>query len=134
MHPDRERLREAYQRQFPRNPELRHAWWIRDEQRASDTAAATVPALCGAPILVADTQSPTPSRRRGFAKPGRIYDNAGMSDWVGMDCVDCLRAYNATYARQRRRELNRLLTWYLAHHLELDDRRVDALLKQLRER
>ncbi|ORB26617.1 hypothetical protein [Mycolicibacterium parafortuitum] len=135
--PDRERLRAEYFAQFPRNPELRHRYWINEAQTAWDAGHRAVTAVCGAtmplqrdPRSICDQESsPTELER-----PAEIDWETEFEDpetdmwWIDMQCVDCLRVANECRQANRRRLLEALLAWFAQHPETISDADADALM------
>jgi len=107
-------MRERYRAlPFPRNPNLKHRYWVKEAEAAWDDGSKTVIALCGEPMTVkVDPRRPSKGNddrdADGYVVPKQLSDieytdlDTGL-EWIDMSCVDCCRVAN-DYREQTRRE------------------------------
>ncbi|MEW5810874.1 MAG: hypothetical protein AB1925_15630 [Actinomycetota bacterium] len=135
---DLERLRGAYRRAFPRNPNLVHRRWDTDAIRAWDDGTRRVIALCGEPIEVkSDPRQAAKYRTTENELDGyliaREFGDTEYEDpktglwWLDMDCVDCVRASNEHRALIRRLDLEEWLAWFARNPDALTQSEADDL-------
>lgn len=132
--PDRERLREAYFKQFPRNPNLTH--WYSHVEAAQARAAGqeTMLVKCGDTMQVPPEHCDGKGRSAepGLVKPNKMRDQeyedaeTGLS-WVDMECVNCLKVVNAGRVERSRADLERLIRWYFVRSHLLTAAEVEEL-------
>ncbi|WP_205874432.1 zinc finger domain-containing protein [Mycobacterium camsae] len=136
--PDRERLRERYFRQFPRNPNLRHLWWVQDGDKARAAGIREVPTLCGGVhTLRGESTAARQVIKPQYLAPEPVHtdqytDHATGESWRDGDCVDCLRVYNDGLLQRTRDDLARLIRWYFVRSDRLDAAEVEELRSFLR--
>lgn len=116
-------LRREYRELFPRNPNLRHRFYIAEAQKVWDEGRRDVIALCGEPVTI-ETDPRTWDggkaddnrvRNGGYLVADQLSDTEYEDPetglwWIDMSCVDCCRVSNNNHrAAQRKR-----LEWFLA--------------------
>ncbi|KKF01941.1 hypothetical protein [Mycolicibacterium obuense] len=136
--PDRERVREEYFAQFPRNPYVHHWYSVDEAQAAWEAGERTVIALCGDTM----TLKREPNTCRGgrgaelyeLVEPNEVHDveyedsETGLW-WDDLDCVNCLRVTNERRRNRRRRLLESWLAWFAQHPEAISDSEADALIE-----
>ncbi|WP_141213957.1 zinc finger domain-containing protein [Mycobacterium marinum] len=136
---DLQRLRREYRDAMPRNPNLRHLWWVRDEKAARESGTGHVPTLCGGvhQLRGESTTAREVIKPRYLAPdPMRIDEYTDLDtgeSWSDGDCVDCLRVYNGGVLQRARDDLARLISWYFVRSYLLDAGEVEELRSFLRE-
>lgn len=143
--PDLERLRQAYYRQFPRNPNLKHRFYIDAATQAWDRGVRTVTALCGAPDTIqTDPRTWGKSKKEkrqkdmygGYVVAEQLSDieytdvDTGL-EWIDIDCVDCCRVSNHLIAKRRRERLEWFLLRFATRPELVPDANVDNLMQTL---
>ncbi|WP_142276782.1 zinc finger domain-containing protein [Mycobacterium persicum] len=117
--PDRDRLRQLYFKQFPRNPNLTH-WYLQSEAvKARAAGRPTMVAICGDSMATPPDHLDDKARsaEAGLVKPKTMRENeyedaaTGLS-WVDMDCVNCLKVVNERRLQRARDDLDALIRWY----------------------
>lgn len=113
----RDRLRADYFAQFPRNPNLRHRYWVAEAREAWAAQTYRVTALCGEPMELhvdPDACRSTPSDGKQL-EPDEIDWDTEFEDtdtgmwWVDMECVDCLAVANRNRLEDMRERVRRRL-------------------------
>jgi hypothetical protein len=105
-------LRREYREAGPRNPYLKHRYWVSEAREAWQAGRREVVNLCGETTpLKRDPDGPSVGRTPNLdliapeqARDQEYEDHDTGLWWVEMDCVDCLRVSNA-YQLERRRKL-----------------------------
>jgi hypothetical protein len=134
--PDRDRLREEYFAQFPRNPKLHHWVNMAAAEEARERGETHMPALCGDTTTVPREWSKR-SKKAGPVAPNRIDWDTEFEDpetgkwWVDMDCVNCLRVTNEQRAAREREQLEWLLMYVAARPELIPDADVTDILQTL---
>nr|WP_241471662.1 hypothetical protein [Mycolicibacterium neoaurum] len=133
------RTRDEYFAKFPRNPKLRHRYWVKDAKTHRKQGDTTMKALCGADMDVPSKASSKKDKSKGesdyaLVKPERIDWDTEFEDpetgmwWVDMECVDCLRLANDHRRDSAKERALFLIDWYSdkirngrLEHTELDE-------------
>lgn len=138
-----ERLRREYREMpFPRNPNLKHRFYIADAQKVWDEGRRDVIALCGEPDTIETdpktwgTSKADNNRQRngGYLVAEQLSDieytdlDTGL-EWIDMDCVDCCRVANNNRRARRREHMVEWLVWLYAKPERVPDEYVDALIE-----
>jgi hypothetical protein len=131
---DVERARREYRIGLPRNPYLNHKFWVKDAENAKDAGQSHVATLCGDRMLL--PPAGYTSTAGDYVKPQDLRDQEYEDPetglwWVNMDCVDCLRVYNATRLDFRRVHLLRKLKQLALDLNSLDAAVVEALISSM---
>jgi hypothetical protein len=136
--PDRNRLREAYFKQFPRNPKLWHRFETAEADRLRAEGQTHMSAVCGAVAEIPRSwKKKTPDGE--LLKPDRIDWDTEFEDpdtgmwWVDMQCVDCLRVANERRRKRSREQLAELISWYFVHAGRLNDDEVSEVRRCLED-
>jgi hypothetical protein len=139
--PDRERLRERYFRQFPRNPNLLHWYSLAEAAAARSAGQSTMRAKCGDTMPVPPEHCDGKGRAAepGLVKPKKVrdqeYEDAETGLWwVDMDCVNCLKLVNAGRVERSRANLEKLIRWYFVRSDLLNPAEVDELRTFLQDK
>ncbi|MDX1878214.1 hypothetical protein SBE55_10330 [Mycolicibacterium sp. 141076] len=109
----RKKLRTEYFAQFPRNPQLKHRYYVSEAKEAFAAGQKTITSLCGAPMdLDFDPNLSTKAEPNNqLVKPDRIDWETEFEDrdtgmwWVDMQCVDCLSVSNRIRIKHQRQEV-----------------------------
>lgn len=114
--PDRERLREEYFAQFPRNPFVNHRWWKSEEMEAREAGKTWFRAMCGEPLpvpeevrkngrTITDMEAPTQLVNPERTEHENLDVETGL--WWTADgvCVNCLRVRHEWLLKQHRKQL-----------------------------
>lgn len=132
--PDRDRLRDRYQKQLPRNPKLTHRFWIEDANKRREEGQTHMPAVCGAVAEIPRSWSKQQRPVSELIEPDRIDWDTEFEDastgmwWVDMDCVDCLRVANERRQVRSRERAKYLIDWYSTRIDRLNHAEVEALI------
>lgn len=121
------RLRKEYRELFPRNPYLKHRYFVKEAKAAWADGSKTVIALCGEQITL-KTDPGRPSKKKDSETPGELVaEQLGDTEyedpdtglwWIDMDCVDCCRVSN----RKHWDEMRDRLKWFFMHFaLKMED-------------
>ncbi|WP_163890046.1 hypothetical protein [Mycolicibacterium hippocampi] len=113
--PDRERLREEYFAQFPRNPFVTHKWWKSAEDQARAAGQKQFPAMCGEMVPLPDSPRPGATPSEGVA-PTQMTDpeqtqhenlDVETGLWWTEDgwCINCLRVRHDWLLKENRTQL-----------------------------
>lgn len=138
--PDRERMRAEYFAMFPRNPKLRHRYYLADASESRAAGETRMKALCGADMGVpteACDNAPEKTPEGELHKPDRIDWDTEFEDaetglwWVDMQCVDCLRVSNDSRRERMRERLQTLLAFFALDHGRIPDDGVGTLVEHL---
>lgn len=134
---DAERLRREYRQGLPRNPNLRHRYWM-NEAKAAWNADKRVVALCGERItLKREPGGPATTERKeqdGYLVAEQFSDieyedpDTGLS-WIDMQCVDCCRVSNSHHFAERRTWLEKALAWFAGRPECIEDHEVEGLIE-----
>jgi hypothetical protein len=133
-----QRLRREYrQMPFPRNPNLRHRYWMTEAKAAWNEGSKKVVALCGERItLKMEPRKSTAERMDGYLIAEQFSDieyedyDTGLS-WIDMDCVDCCRVSNAQHLAERRSWMEQLLAWFARRPEQIEDHEVEGVVDAL---
>ena len=133
-----QRVRERWREGLPRNPYLRHQWWISDETAARAAGETHVITICQTytPLPKKVTKKGTGVDRDQFMKPKQYGLEEGYEDpstgltWISMTCPDCYRRSNAIALDEQRKALRDKMLDAAAKLSTLDARTVERLLAQ----
>lgn len=144
---DLERVRREYREKspFPRNPNLRHRYYVAAATKAWDEGHGKVIALCGEPDTI-ETDPRTwgePSKKNrakynGYVVAEQLSDieysdlETGL-EWLDMDCVDCCRVSNRIRRENQRTRLHYLLARLATSPELIPDDAVDGLVAMLEQ-
>lgn len=109
--PDRDRLRAEYFAQFPRNPMLRHRFYVERADKLRAEGETHMQAACGATCEIPQSWNTADIGRDELSEPARIDWDTEVEDndtgmwWLDMDCVDCLRVTNTLQLKRLRKLL-----------------------------
>lgn len=136
---DLDRLRRSYRQALPRNPNLTHMWWVRDEKAARQAGSREVATLCGGVQELRGESPQTSVLRTGseYQAPDPVradeYEDLDTGEsWRDGDCVDCLRVYNTRVLERRRELLRDWLMWFYVRARQQDASTTERLIAALR--
>lgn len=112
-----QQVREQYRQGLPRNPYLRHGWWLSDEDKARAAGATRFLAMCMTEIPLPpltwqqrNKYGNTTTRADEFVEPHSCHDvdredpETGLW-WYDLDCTDCLCRSNEIALKHQRQAL-----------------------------
>ncbi|MEC4763356.1 hypothetical protein VT930_09590 [Mycobacterium sherrisii] len=132
-----QRIREQWRQGLPQNPNLRHIWFISEEERAREAGHTHMPALCGAQIPLPRPEQCSDREVPDEPLPPNPFHDVDYEDpqtgmwWYAADCVDCLRNANARVIARQRKVLSAKLWDCIGRLSKLDARTVSTLVQQL---
>ena len=136
---DRERIQTAWRQGLPRNPIVRHHWWIGDETKAREAGQTHLLAICKEPVPVPQRQSCKPGEgvdRDELIQPRQYGDveyedpRTGLS-WYVVHCTDCLLRSNEIALQEQRKALRLKLLEVATNIDTLDAPSVAELMNRI---
>lgn len=137
------RLQDQYRQGLPRNPFLRHLWYVSDQEEAIEYKTR-LRVHCGdliepPPIsdsIPCDAEPRKPKFIRERDLDTEYEDPETGLFWRQVDCVNCLRVSNALRLERRRKHLKVLMTTALGELLDATetkcyDQHIDSLIEAL---
>lgn len=114
--PDREKLRERYFAQFPRNPFVHHRWFKHDEKQAREAGKTWFRGMCGEPVPmpeqarengrnITEMEAPTQLADPKRAEHENLDVETGLWWTEDGECVNCLRVRHEWLLKQQRTQL-----------------------------
>lgn len=144
--PDLGRIRERYFAVFPRNPFVRHKWWMSAEDSARQAGERWFPAMCGEPIELRESPSQGRADVTEMIAPTQVSDPDRSEEeyfdadtglwWSDGWCVNCLKVRHDWLLEQHRDALRLELLEFSAVVDQLDAgavAEVRDLLRRLTE-
>jgi len=140
--PDRERLRERYFAQFPRNPYVRHRWWKSDENAARSAGMKWFRGMCGEMVRlpkevrengrnITEVEAPTHITDPDRTEHENLDVETGLWWTADGECVNCLRVRHDWLLKEHRKQLLGQLLEASAGVHQMDAADVAALREHL---
>jgi len=131
-----QRLQEKWREGRPRNPYLRHLWYISDEKKARKAGDTHFLAICKERIEVPKKTEKERDASYGldeFVKPSQFHDvdredpETGLW-WYDLECPDCLYRANTIALEEQRKALQEKMQAVVDKISTLDAQTVEELL------
>ncbi len=112
----RERLREQYFAQFPRNPFVNHRWWKSQEREARAAGKTWFRAMCGEPLPMPEEVRENGRDITAMIEPTQLADpeqteHENLDVETGLwwtedgECVNCLKVRHDWLLKEQRKQL-----------------------------